>query len=97
MVLTVESVMRSVMSLVKGLLMGLVMNRSWCQSHSDQMSQVQGPASNVFYFRVEFRVPSSSKKSECRVAIAVVDSVILDVIIISDITVILSRFDWILK
>ena len=38
-----------------------------------------------------------SKKSEYRVAIAVVDSVILDVIIISDITVILSRLDWILK
>ena len=39
---------RSVMSLVKGLLMGLVMDRSWCQSHSDQMSQVQGPASSGF-------------------------------------------------
>ena len=48
MVLTVESVMRSVMSLVKGLLVGLVMNWSWCQSHSDQMSQVQGPASSGF-------------------------------------------------
>ena len=40
---------------------------------------------------------SSSKKSEYRVAIAVVDSVVLDVIIITDITVILSRFDWILN
>ena len=38
-----------------------------------------------------------SKKSEYRVAIAVVDSVILDVIIISDIIVILSKLDWILK
>ena len=49
-----------------------------------------------FYFE-----SSSSKKSdyrvEYRVAIAVVGSVILDVIIISDIAVILSRLDWILK
>ena len=60
----------------------------------------QCPASSVFLLRVEFE-SSSSKKSEYRVeyrvAIAVVDSVILDVIIISDITVILSRLDWILK
>ena len=44
---------------------------------------------------------SSSKKSEYRVkervAIAVVDRVILDVIIISGFTIILSRLDWILK
>ena len=50
--------------------------------------------------RVEFE-SSSSKKSEYRVeyrvAIAVVESIILDVIIISDITVIVSRLDRILK
>ena len=61
---------------------------------------MQAPASSGFLLRVEFE-SSSSKKSEYRVeyrvAIAVVDSVILDVIIISDITVILSRLDWILK
>ena len=60
----------------------------------------QAPASSVFLLQVEFE-SSSSKKSkyrvEYRVAIAVVDSIILDVIIISDITVILSRLDWILK
>ena len=56
----------------------------------------QAPASSVFLLRVEFE-SSSSKKSEYRVeyrvAIAVVGSVFLDVIIISDITVILSRLD----
>ena len=61
---------------------------------------MQAPASSVFLLRVEFK-SSSIKKSEYRVeyrvAIAVVDSVILDVIIISDITIILSRLDWILK
>ena len=60
------------------------------------MGPEQAPASSVFLLRVEFE-SSSSKKSEYRVAIAVVDSVILNVIIISDITVILSRLDWILK
>ena len=64
------------------------------------LTQEQAPASSVFLLPVEFE-SSSSKKSEYRVeyrvAIAVVDSVILDVIIISDITVILSRLDWILK
>ena len=48
---------------------------------------MQAPASSVFLLRVEFK-SSSIKKSEYRVeyrvVIAVVDSIILDVIIISD-------------
>ena len=60
------------------------------------MSQGQAPASSGFLLRVEFE-SSISKKFEYRVAIAVVGSVILEVIIISDIAVILSRLDWILK
>ena len=40
---------------------------------------------------------SSQVVVKSSVAIAVVDSIILDVIIISDITVIMSRLDWILK
>ena len=60
----------------------------------------QAPASSGFLLRVEFESSSSKKfeyQVEYRVAIAVVGSVILDVIIISDIAVILSRLDWILK
>ena len=67
-------------------------------------SVTDNPASSGFLRRVEFE-SSSSKKFEYRVEyrvaillpIAVVGSVILDVIIISDIAVILSRLDWILK
>ena len=53
-----------------------------------------------FLLRVEFgsrSIKKSEFRVEYRVTIAVVDSVILDVIIISDITVILSRLDWIIK
>ena len=56
----------------------------------------QASSTSGFLLRVEFE-SSSSKKVEYRIAIAVVGSVILDVIIISDIAVILSRLDWILK
>ena len=70
------------------------------QGLSPPLFYQQVPASSVFLLRVEFE-SSSSKKSEYRVeyrvAIAVVGSVFLDVIIISDITVILSRLDWTLK
>ena len=60
----------------------------------------QAPASSGFLLRVEFESSSSKKfeyRVEYRIAIAVVGSVILQVIIISDIAVILSRLDWILK
>ena len=59
-------------------------------------SVTDNPASSGFLRRVEFE-SSSSKKFEYRIAIAVVGSVTLEVIIISDIAVILSRLDWILK
>ena len=65
-----------------------------------KVSKEQAPASSGFWLRVEFESSSSKKfeyRVEYRVAIAVVGSVILDVIIISDIAVILSRLDWILK
>ena len=54
----------------------------------------------VFYFESSSSrvVEKFEYRVEYRVAIAVVGSVILDVIIIiSDIAVILSRLDWILK
>ena len=66
----------------------------------NEASGDQAPASSGFLLRVEFESSSSKKfeyRVEYRVAIAVVGSVILDVIIISDIAVILSRLDWILK
>ena len=65
-----------------------------------QSSYDQAPASSGFLLRVEFESSSSKKfeyRVEYRVAIAVIGSVILEVIIISDIAVILSRLDWILK
>ena len=60
------------------------------------------PQRVVFFFllRAEFESSSSKKfeyRVEYRVAIAVVGNVILDVSIISDIIVILSRLDWIVK
>ena len=64
------------------------------------LTHEQAPASSVFLLRVEFESSSSKKfeyRVEYRVAIAVVGNVILEVIIISDIAVILSRLDWILK
>ena len=72
----------------------------WDLKSKDLRCQDQAPASSGFLLRVEFESSSSKKfeyRVEYRVAIAVVGSVILDVIIISDIAVILSRLDWILK
>ena len=60
------------------------------------LPQGQAPASSGFLRRVEFESSSTKKfeyRVEYRVAIAVVGSIILEVIIISDIAVILSRLD----
>ena len=66
-------------------------------SETDTRLYTEGMASRPLRVVVFDFESSSSKKFEYRVAIAVVGSVILDVILISDIAVILSRLDWILK